>query len=181
MKKSTLPSSNLKIASYFLKLVTKFTSTVCKDFKRRMEAIFIPLAIISFITCGGWFRRACRNFPQQSSPVEKSSPLHSENVIRLEVLPEKISTGSWPGFKMEPKMSVDPHKTSIWAMPLMQTFCQEKKDILSLMVHWLQVVYSFGKWHKGRQKANVQNVEDMQSACFLTVLLHLTKITALAF
>lgn len=147
------------MSPYFLKLLTKFTSTVCKDFKRRMEAIFIPLAIIIFIISGGWFRRACCIFPEQSFAVEKSSWLHSENVIRLEVLPEKISTGTWPGFKMEPKMSVDPHKTSIWATPLIQTFCQKKRDIFSLMLHWLQEVYNFGKVGKVGKVGKMQMCE----------------------
>ena len=88
-----------------------------------MAALF-ALTNAFFITSEGWFGRApCSLFFRSLLLKESSFLLHSENVIRLEALAEKISTGSRPDFKTEPNTSADPIKAWIEALPLMQTFC----------------------------------------------------------
>ena len=87
-----------------------------------MAALF-ALTNVFLITSEGWFGRASCSLFFRSLLVEESSLLHSEIVIRLEVLAEKIATGSQPDFKTEPNTSADPIKAWIEALPLMQTFC----------------------------------------------------------
>lgn len=117
----TLPRFELNISWKRWILHTKFVSTVCKDFINRTVADFLDLTRAFFITSGGWFCRTSWNVLFKLIPLEEFSSLCSDNTARLEVLGQKISTGSWSGLKTEPYTSTDPIRVLIRANPLMQT------------------------------------------------------------
>ena len=118
---NTLPRFELNISWKRWILHTKFVSMVCKDFINRTVADFLDLTRAFFITSGGWFCRTSWNVLFKLGPLEEFSSLCSDNTERLDVLGQKISTGSWSGPKTEPYTSTDPIRVLIRANPLMQT------------------------------------------------------------